>query len=93
MLADTTQKTTADFEIPKHLAVMPEHSALDGVAYDGRFGPDRRDRGRRLLRVFNRFIQPRRAAHLARDPLFGRPDLIENDHYRFLRDPAVNSAG
>jgi hypothetical protein len=88
MLSNSTH-----FEVPKHLAVMPEQPALNFVAYDDRFGQDRRNRGRRLLRVLNRLIQARRVARPERDMRFGRPDLIENDYYRFLKNPAVNSAG
>jgi hypothetical protein len=73
--------------MPGQLAASLGRAAPDAPGYCARLGQSRRDRGRRLSRVFRLFIRARRAARTGYDPLLASPDNVENDYYRFLKYP------
>jgi len=94
MLANTAQKTAADTEVRERIALLPDQLAPgprpatpDQRGHFERFGQDQRNRRDRLPYMLGRFIPARRTARSGHDPLFGHPDIIENDYYRFLRNP------
>lgn len=90
MPAETALKMAEDAQVLRAAALVPGQFARGAVAdrpgCSDRFGPGRRHHNRRLVQVFGRLIRAR-SAHPGHDPLFGHPDMIENDYYRFLANP------
>lgn len=88
----TRQEAAASAEPEQPTAVLPGRfapaaAAPDEPDYSGRSGQGRRIRRSRLPRALGRFVRARPAARPGHDPLFGHPDMIENDYYRFLQNP------
>jgi hypothetical protein len=50
-------------------------------------GDRQEDRGRVLRRVTNLLRRVPKAGASYYDPLFGRPDIVETDYYRFRHQP------
>lgn len=59
-----------------------EQSAAPGTCVQT---PAAEPRGRRQRHVARRLLRVLGASY--RDPLFERPDIVENDYYRFLKQP------
>jgi hypothetical protein len=74
---------------PFRRAARPEQAALPAIACgEGAAGARAEERGNRPRRLASLLRRVPKNAHSYHDPLFGRPDLVENDYHRFRNYPS-----